>query len=123
MRAPLDANLVLADPDRHGRHDRHPVAPNEPREHQHARAGPAVLAVFPRRGADGVERRHQEPIAIVHLKPDHEATEGEIRAHVASKLAAFKVPVQVIFMPDNLPRNANGKIMKKELKAQFTEAA
>lgn len=65
----------------------------------------------------------EEPIAIVHLKPDHSATEGEIRAHVASKLAAFKVPVQVIFLPENLPRNANGKIMKKELKAQFTEAA
>jgi len=65
----------------------------------------------------------EEPIAIVHLKPDHEASEAEIRAHVGSKLAAFKVPVQVIFMPDNLPRNANGKIMKKELKAQFTEAA
>lgn len=65
----------------------------------------------------------EEPIAIVHLKPDHEASEAGIRAHVASKLAAFKVPVQVIFLPDNLPRNANGKIMKKELKAQFTEAA
>ncbi len=65
----------------------------------------------------------EEPIAIVHLKPDHSATEGEIRAHVATKLAAFKVPVQVIFIPENLPRNANGKIMKKELKAQFTEAA
>jgi len=65
----------------------------------------------------------EEPIAIVHLKPDHEASEAEIRAHVGSKLAAFKVPVQVIFMPDNLPRNANGKIMKNELKAQFTEAA
>ncbi len=65
----------------------------------------------------------EEPIAIVHLKPDQSATEGEIRAHVATKLAAFKVPVQVIFLPETLPRNANGKIMKKELKAQFTEAA
>jgi len=65
----------------------------------------------------------EEPIAIVHLKPDHNASEAEIRAHVGTKIAAFKVPVQVIFMPDNLPRNANGKIMKKELKAQFTEAA
>ncbi len=65
----------------------------------------------------------EEPMAIVHLKPGADATEAELRAHVAGKLAAFKVPVQIIFMPDNLPRNANGKIMKKELKAQFTEAA
>ena len=65
----------------------------------------------------------EEPVAIVHLKPGAEASEAEIRAHVAGRLAAFKVPVQVIFMPETLPRNANGKIMKKELKAQFTDAA
>ena len=47
----------------------------------------------------------EEPIAIVHLKPDHEATEGEIRAHVASKLAAFKVPVRMptTGMPSRTP--------------------
>jgi long-chain acyl-CoA synthetase len=61
----------------------------------------------------------EEPLAVVHLKPGMAATSDELRHHVAQKLAAFKVPVEVIFWPETLPRNANGKIMKKELKAQI----
>jgi long-chain acyl-CoA synthetase len=58
----------------------------------------------------------EEPIAVVHLKPGASATSEELRHHCAQKIAAFKVPVDVIFWPETLPRNANGKIMKKELK-------
>lgn len=58
----------------------------------------------------------EEPLAVVHLKPGMSATSEELRHHVAQKLAAFKVPVEVIFWPETLPRNANGKIVKKELK-------
>jgi long-chain acyl-CoA synthetase len=61
----------------------------------------------------------EEPGAVVHLKPDHTATEAELRAHVAERLAAFKVPVRVLFLPEPLPRNANGKILKNELKKLF----
>jgi long-chain acyl-CoA synthetase len=60
----------------------------------------------------------EEPVAVVHLKPGAEATSEALRHHVAQKLAAFKVPVDVVFWPETLPRNANGKIVKKELKAQ-----
>jgi len=43
---------------------------------------------------------------------------------VRDRLAAFKVPVKVAFWPEPLPRNANGKILKTELKRVFdTEAA
>jgi long-chain acyl-CoA synthetase len=38
---------------------------------------------------------------------------------VAQKIAAFKVPVEVIVQHEPLPRNANGKIMKNELRARF----
>ncbi|BCW87706.1 Long-chain-fatty-acid--CoA ligase [Alphaproteobacteria bacterium SO-S41] len=65
----------------------------------------------------------EEPVAAVHLKPGASATEAELRGFVGKKLAAFKVPVKIIFLPDNLPRNANGKIMKKDLKALFVEDA
>ncbi len=65
----------------------------------------------------------EEPIAIVHLKPGQSVSSDELRHHVAQKLAAFKVPVDVIFWPTTLPRNANGKIVKKELKAQFEAKA
>lgn len=63
----------------------------------------------------------EEPLAVVHLKPGMKATSDELRHHVAQKLAAFKVPVEVIFWPTTLPRNANGKIVKKELKQQIEQ--
>ena len=58
----------------------------------------------------------EEPAAIVHLNVGVPATEDELRSFVAARLAAFKVPVKIIFWPERLPRNANGKIMKSELK-------
>ena len=61
----------------------------------------------------------EEPGAVVHLKPGRHTTEDELRAFVAGKLAAFKVPVKVVFWPETLPRNANGKILKTELKKIF----
>ncbi len=63
----------------------------------------------------------EEPAAVVTLKPGAEASEAELRAFVADRLAAFKVPVKVVFWPETLPRNANGKIMKNELKKVFVE--
>ncbi|WP_324299635.1 class I adenylate-forming enzyme family protein [Parvibaculum sp.] len=63
----------------------------------------------------------EEPGAVVHLKPGTTATEEELRHFVASRLAAFKVPVKVVFWPETLPRNANGKILKTELKKIFAE--
>jgi len=68
----------------------------------------------------------EEPGAVVHLKPGGVATESELRAWVRARLAAFKVPVKVVFWPETLPRNANGKIVKTELKKVFapqTESA
>ncbi len=61
----------------------------------------------------------EEPAAVVTLKPGMDATEAELRAHVAEHLAAFKVPVKVLIQHETLPRNANGKIMKNELKKLF----
>jgi len=63
----------------------------------------------------------EEPAAVVTLKPGAEATEEELRAHVAERLAAFKVPVAVKFWKETLPRNPNGKILKNELKKLFEE--
>ncbi|UIJ47405.1 acyl--CoA ligase [Sphingomonas cannabina] len=61
----------------------------------------------------------EEPVAVVHLAPGTQATEAELQQWVRDRLAAFKVPVAVRFVKDTLPRNANGKILKKELKAMF----
>ncbi len=50
--------------------------------------------------------------ATVYLKQDSETTEEEIKAHVESKLAAFKVPTHVLFVTEPLPRIASGKFDK-----------
>ncbi|MGE3143257.1 MAG: class I adenylate-forming enzyme family protein [Hyphomonadaceae bacterium] len=63
----------------------------------------------------------EEPAAVVHLKPGMKATEAELRTHVADQIASFKVPVRIVFLPETLPRNANGKIIKRDLKGVFTE--
>ncbi len=63
----------------------------------------------------------EEPGAVVTLKEGATATEQELRAWVAERLAAFKVPVKVLFWHETLPRNANGKILKNELKKLFVE--
>jgi long-chain acyl-CoA synthetase len=64
----------------------------------------------------------EEPAAAVHLKDGATATEDELRHFVAQKLAAFKVPVKIVFLSETLPRNPNGKIMKKDLKGLFAES-
>lgn len=61
----------------------------------------------------------EEPAAVVHLAPGEHATEAELKAWVAERLAKFKVPVRILFSAETLPRNANGKILKKDLKALF----
>jgi len=65
----------------------------------------------------------EEPGAVVHLKDGGQATEQELRAFVAERIAAFKVPVKIVFWPETLPRNANGKILKAELKKVFAGEA
>jgi long-chain acyl-CoA synthetase len=61
----------------------------------------------------------EEPVAVVHMAPGASATEAELQDFVRERLAGFKVPVQVRFVGDTLPRNANGKILKKDLRELF----
>ena len=63
----------------------------------------------------------EEPGAVVTLKPGAQASEQDIRAFVAERLAAFKVPVRVVARDEMLPRNPNGKILKNVLKPLFQD--
>jgi acyl-CoA synthetase (AMP-forming)/AMP-acid ligase II len=63
----------------------------------------------------------EEPAAVVHLCPGCEASEAELQAWVRERLAVFKTPVAIRFVAETLPRNANGKILKKDLKALFAD--
>lgn len=63
----------------------------------------------------------EEPAAVVHLAPGASVSEAELQSWVSARLAKFKVPVKIIFCTDTLPRNANGKILKRDLKALFED--
>jgi fatty-acyl-CoA synthase len=52
--------------------------------------------------------------AFVVRSPDSSIGEREVKDHVKQNLARFKVPRDVVFM-DELPRNATGKVLKREL--------
>lgn len=49
-----------------------------------------------------------------------EVTEAELVAHARERLAHFKAPKRVVFV-DELPRNASGKILKRELRDRFAD--
>ena len=60
--------------------------------------------------------------AVVVLRPGAEASEAALIEHARSRLAPFKLPKRVIFR-DDLPRNTAGKLLKRDLRAQYAVAA
>lgn len=58
--------------------------------------------------------------ACVVLKANQNVSEAELIAHMAAHLAKYKVPKSVVFL-DELPISGAGKILKRELKARFSD--
>jgi fatty-acyl-CoA synthase len=52
--------------------------------------------------------------AFVVLRDGETADQATLKAHVKAHLAAYKVPREIEFL-DELPRNATGKVLKREL--------
>jgi long-chain acyl-CoA synthetase len=67
------------------------------------------------------ERLGEEVAAVVVTKPGVHVTPEQMQAHVAGRLAAFKVPSRIFVVDQPLPRNAAGKILKRELRTSFTD--
>ena len=61
----------------------------------------------------------EEVGAIVTVPIGSDVTDEDVRRWVGAKLASFKVPAHVRIMNEPLLRNANGKILKRELKVLF----
>ena len=55
-------------------------------------------------------------IAFLNVARD-DIDEAQVRNYCAGQMADYKVPARVIVGGDPLPRNANGKIQKAELRA------
>ena len=56
--------------------------------------------------------------AMVVLRPGQRASEAEIVEHCRRSLASYKKPASVDFLPE-LPKNAYGKVLKRELRERF----
>jgi len=67
------------------------------------------------------DRFGHRPAAIVRLHEGATADADLLREHCRERLAAYKVPVRIEFSPDPLPRNAAGKLLRRELCAWLSE--
>jgi fatty-acyl-CoA synthase len=68
------------------------------------------------------ERWGEVGMVVAALKPGATLSERQVIDHCFGKLARFKQPQHVRFV-DALPRNATGKVLKRELRTQFVGAA
>lgn len=64
------------------------------------------------------EELDENVVAYVCLKEGKELLAKDIQKHVKNHLANFKVP-KMIYFRDELPKNAAGKVLKKELKKEL----
>jgi acyl-CoA synthetase (AMP-forming)/AMP-acid ligase II/uncharacterized membrane protein len=60
--------------------------------------------------------------AFVVLEKGSTASEDELKAHVKANLARYKVPREIVFL-DELPRNATGKVLKRQLQDREPDEA
>ena len=62
----------------------------------------------------------ERPLAAVVLKPGAQATEDELRAHLAAKFPKFWLPDALVFV-EAIPRTSAGKFKKTELRDTYRE--
>ncbi|MFL5908291.1 MAG: AMP-binding protein [Solirubrobacterales bacterium] len=63
------------------------------------------------------EQFGQRLLAFVVKEDGADVSEEDLKGHVKSNLARYKVPREIVFV-DELPRNATGKVLKRELAEQ-----
>jgi long-chain acyl-CoA synthetase len=65
------------------------------------------------------DRLGEDVAAAIVLREGASMTSDELRTFLADRIAKHKIPAQVWFLDDQLPRNANGKFVKRELRKQL----
>jgi long-chain acyl-CoA synthetase len=58
----------------------------------------------------------EEVAAVIVLRPGRVVEAEEILRHVAQHLARYEVPTKIFFRSSHLPRNPQGKVLKRELR-------
>jgi long-chain acyl-CoA synthetase len=82
-----------------------------------------VLAAHPAVAASAVlgrpdPRLGQRVVAAVQLRAGAQASADELTAFARERVARYKLPEQIAFVSE-LPRNAMGKVVKRELEGLF----
>jgi acyl-CoA synthetase (AMP-forming)/AMP-acid ligase II len=62
----------------------------------------------------------ETPLAVVVAEPGAEVGEDELIDHCRARLAGYKKPAAVVFVED-LPRNAAGKVLKRQLREAYAD--
>ncbi len=57
-----------------------------------------------------------ERVQAFIVRRDDQVTEFDIRGFCAERVSDYKVPDRITFLAGTLPRNANGKVLKPELR-------
>ena len=65
------------------------------------------------------DRLGEAVAAAIVLVPGTEIDQAALAAHLEGRLARFKHPRHVWFLDEPLPRNANGKFLKRDLRDRF----
>jgi long-chain acyl-CoA synthetase len=63
----------------------------------------------------------EQVTAVVEIPPNEDVSEEELKRFLATRLAAFKVPVKIELRRSPLPRNATGKLLKAQLRSELTD--
>jgi long-chain acyl-CoA synthetase len=69
------------------------------------------------------DRLGEAVAAAVVLRAGGSLTEDELSAFLSERIAKFKIPATVWFRTEQLPRNANGKFLKRELREELVGKA
>jgi fatty-acyl-CoA synthase len=67
------------------------------------------------------DRWGEAGLAVLALKPGTALDRAEVIEHCVGRLAKFKVPNDIAIV-EELPRNATGKVLKRELRTRFVDS-
>ncbi|CAN5882193.1 class I adenylate-forming enzyme family protein [soil metagenome] len=67
------------------------------------------------------DRLGEAVAAVIVSRPGSTVDEGELRAFLTERIARHKVPSTVWLRTEALPRNANGKFLKRDLRAELLD--
>lgn len=66
------------------------------------------------------EAKGEHIVAVIAFKPNQQLGHEEIMTHLEKNLAKYKRPQELVFRPE-LPKGPTGKILKRELRAQWAQ--